>query len=101
MLNVKPETWNSRLEPMGPAKSAEFHVLTSPHPGLTHQESVGRVFGRVRNRTHLFLWSQPRPLADYPDPLLTLGARAGSILFVFGLSPARTLNSAVQWYMAF
>jgi hypothetical protein len=42
-------------------------------PGLARQESVGQVFGWVRNRTDPFLRFKPRPLARYPDPLLTLG----------------------------
>jgi hypothetical protein len=40
--------------------------------GLAHQESAGGVFGCVCNQTDAFLGSKPGPLADYPDPLLTL-----------------------------
>jgi len=40
--------------------------------GLASQETLGRVFGRVWNRTEPFFQSKPAPLAGYPDPLLTL-----------------------------
>jgi len=71
-INVKPETQNRRLDPTGLAKSGETRGLTGTGPGLTHQESAGRVFGRFWNRTDPFLRSKPGPLAGYPDPLLTL-----------------------------
>ena len=41
-------------------------------PGLARQESAGRDFGRVWNRTDPFLRSKPGPLAGYLDPLVTL-----------------------------
>jgi len=77
-INVKPETQNWRLEPTGLSKPGETHALRGTGPGLARQESAGRVFGRVRNRTDTFLLSKPGPLAGYPDPLLSLpGAAAG------------------------
>jgi len=69
---VKPETRNRRLEPTGLAKPVETRGLTGTGPGLARQESPGRVFGSVWNRTDPFLRSKPGPLAGYPDPLLTL-----------------------------
>jgi len=63
---------NLRLELMGLAKPSETRGLMGTGRGFARQESAGRVFGRVRNRTDLFLWSKPGPLACYPDPLLTL-----------------------------
>jgi len=71
-INVEHETRNRRLEPIGLAKPSETHRLMGMGPGLACQESAGRVFGRVRNRTDPFLRSKPGPLAGYPDPLLTL-----------------------------
>ena len=71
-MNMKPETQNRRLEPTGLPKPGEARGLTGTGPGLAHQESVGRVFGRFWNRTDPFLRSKPGPLAGYPDPLLTL-----------------------------
>jgi len=57
---------------MGLAKPGETRGLTGTGPGLACQESAGRVFGRVWNRTDPFLRSKPGPRAGYPDPLLTL-----------------------------
>jgi hypothetical protein len=71
-INVKPETQNWRLEPTGLAKPGETHRVMGTGPGLACQESAGRVFGRFWNRTDLFFWSKPGPLAGYLDPLLTL-----------------------------
>jgi len=71
-MSVKPETWNRRLELTGLPKPGDTWGLKGTWPSLARQESVGRVFGHVWNRTNLFLWSEPAPLAGYPDPLLTL-----------------------------
>jgi hypothetical protein len=71
-IKVKPKTQNRRLDPTGLAKPGETRGLTGTGPGLTRQDSVGRVFGRFWNRTNPFLRSKPGPLAGYPDPLLTL-----------------------------
>jgi hypothetical protein len=71
-INVKPETQNRRLEPTGLAEAGETRGLTGTGPGLAHQESAGRVFGRFWNQTDPFLRSKPGPLAGYPVPLLTL-----------------------------
>jgi hypothetical protein len=60
------------LEPTGLAKPGETRWLTGTGPGLACQESAGRVFERFWNRTDPFLPPIPRPLAGYPDPLLTL-----------------------------
>jgi len=57
---------------MGLAKPGETASLTGTGPGWAHQQSAGRVFGRVWNRTDPFLRSKPGPLVGYPDPLLTL-----------------------------
>ena len=69
---MKPDTRNRRLEPTGLAKPVETRGLTGMGPGLARQESAGRVFGQVWNRTDQFLRSKPGPLAGYPDPLLTV-----------------------------
>jgi len=69
---VKPETQNRRLEPTGLAKPSQTRGLMGTGPGLARQESAGRVFGQVWNRTDPFLRPKPGPLAGYPDPLLTL-----------------------------
>jgi len=42
-INVKPETQNRRLEPMGLAKPGETRGLTGTGPGLGRQASAGRV----------------------------------------------------------
>jgi hypothetical protein len=86
-INVKPETQNRRLEPLGLAKPGKTRGLTGTGPGLACQESAGRVFGRFWNRTDLFLRSRPGPLAGYPDPLLTLSGRQHT--------PARALRTAI------
>jgi hypothetical protein len=72
-INVERETQNRGLEPTGLAKRGEIRGLTGTGPGLSRQESAGRVFGRFWNHTDLCLRSKPRPLAGYPDPFLTLG----------------------------
>ena len=55
-----------------PAKYPWFYSWS----GLqSHQDKADRVFGRVWNQTGLNRWSNPGPLADYPDPLLTLTVR--------------------------
>jgi hypothetical protein len=41
--------------------------------GVARQESVGRVFGQVWNRTDPVLRPKPGPLSGHLDPLLTLG----------------------------
>ena len=71
-INVKPKPQNQRFEPMGLAKPGETRGLTGIGPCLARQESSGRVFRLVWNRTHPFLQSKPGPLAGYPEPLLTL-----------------------------
>jgi hypothetical protein len=63
---------NRRLEPTVLAKPGNAHGLPSTGPGLACQESTGRVFGRVWNRTDPFLRSKPGLLVGYLDPLLTL-----------------------------
>jgi len=57
---------------MGPAKPGKTRGLTVTGPGLARQDAPGRVFGLFWNRTKPFIRSKPRPLAGYPDPLLTL-----------------------------
>jgi hypothetical protein len=54
------------------AKPGETRGLTGVGLGLPRQESTGRVFGRFWNLTDRFLQSKSRPLAGYPDPLITL-----------------------------
>jgi len=71
-INVKPEMQNRRLEPTGLAEPGETRGLTGTGLGPALQESAGRGFGRVWNRTDPFLRSKPRPVAGYPYPLLTL-----------------------------
>jgi len=56
---------------MGLPKPCKTCGLTGIGPGLARQDAGGRVFGRVRIRTELFLQSKTRPLAGYPDPFLT------------------------------
>ena len=60
------------MEPTGLAKPGETRGLMGTGSGLARQESAGRVFGRVWNRTDSSLQSTPGPLAGYPYPLLTL-----------------------------
>jgi hypothetical protein len=62
---------NHILEPTGLAKPGETRGLTGTGPGLARQESAGRVFELVWNRTDIYLKSNMGPLAGYPDPLLT------------------------------
>ena len=75
---MKPEMQNRRFEPTGLTTPGETSGLTSTGPGVACHESVGRVFGRLRNRTDTFLRSVPGLLAGYPDPLRTLTVRPGS-----------------------
>jgi hypothetical protein len=63
---------NRRLEPAGLAKPGKPRGLMGTGMGLARQEAPGWVFGRAWNRTEPFFRSKPRPLAGYPDPLLTL-----------------------------
>jgi len=89
-MNVKPETQNRRLDPTGLAKPGETRGLMGTGPGLAHQESAGRGFGWVWNRTDQFLRSKPGPLAGHPDPLLTLPtgpAKPGITLRLTGMGP--------------
>ena len=72
-INVKSEMQNVRLDPTGLANKCETRGLTGTGPGSTSQESANWVFSLVENRTDPFSQSKPRPLAGYPDPLLTLG----------------------------
>jgi len=55
---------------MGVATPGKTCGLTCKDPA--HQELGVQVFGQVWNQTKPFLRSKPRPLASYPDPLLTL-----------------------------
>ena len=71
-MNVKPEMQNRRLEPTGLDQPGETRGLTGTGPGLAREESAGRVFARVWNRTDPSLRSNPGQLAGYPDSLLTL-----------------------------
>jgi hypothetical protein len=48
-------------------------MLRGTDPGLARQDCECRVFGRLWNRTELFLQSESGPLAGYSDPLVTLG----------------------------
>jgi len=79
-INVKPEMRNRRFELMGLAKPDEPCGLMGTGPGLTRQEAVGRVFGRVRHWTVPFLLSKPGLPAGYSDPLLTLNQLNGETL---------------------
>ena len=63
---------NKTLELTGLAKPGKTCGLTGTGPGLARQDSVGRVSGRVWNQTDPFSWAKPKPLAGYPDPLLTV-----------------------------
>jgi len=84
---------NRRLERTGLAKPGKTRGSLGMGPGLAPQEAEGRVFGRFWNRTELFGWSKPGPLAGYPDPLLTLGTSdvsllegATNFLYIFNMS---------------
>jgi hypothetical protein len=57
---------------MSLAKPGKTSRLMGTGMGLARQEAPGRVFGLVWNRTEPFFRSKSRPLAGYPDPLLTL-----------------------------
>jgi len=67
-----PENRNRRLELTGLAKPGKTRGLTGTGMGLAHQEPAGWGFGRFWNQTKPFIRSKPRPLAGYPDLLLTL-----------------------------
>jgi len=71
-INVKPKTWNQRLEPMGQVNPGETWGLTGTDPGLIRQESAVWGFKQVWNGTDKFLQSKPGLLVSYPDLLLTL-----------------------------
>jgi len=53
-------------------KPSKTRGLTGMGPGLAPQEASGPTFGQFWNRTELFFWSKPGPLAGNPDLLLTL-----------------------------
>jgi len=57
---------------MGLAKPGRNHLLTVLGTCLDHHETSGLVFGQVWDQTELILTSEHRPLAGYPDLLLTL-----------------------------
>jgi len=63
---------NWRLHQIGLAEPGETPRFVGMGPGLECHDVAGRDFGRVWNWTDLFFQTQPGPLADYPDPLLTL-----------------------------
>jgi hypothetical protein len=63
---------NWRLELTGVAKPGITWGSRGTGMGLANEEAAGRACGRVSNRTNLFLGSEPRPLSDYPHPLITL-----------------------------
>ena len=79
-INVKPKMQNRRLNLTGQAKPGKTRRLTGTGPDLAPQESAGRVFGQVWNRTDPFLRSKPGRLAGYPGPLLTLHTTSCSLL---------------------
>jgi len=60
------------LKPTGLAKPDITHGLRGTGTGLACQEAAGQVFGQVWDKTKPFLLSKLRPLAGYPDLLLTL-----------------------------
>jgi len=53
-MNVKPETQNQRSEPTGLAQPGKPRGLTGTGPGLTRQESAGRVALRFLSWTGAF-----------------------------------------------
>ena len=63
---------NRRLEQTGLAKPGASQELTGIGLGLPSRQSVGRVNGRVWNRTDPFCQSKSELLVGYPDLLLTL-----------------------------
>jgi hypothetical protein len=69
--NVWPETQNQRLEPTGLTQPGATRGVMCTCPDVARQESVGRVFRRVWNRSDTFLQSKAGQLAGYPDLLLT------------------------------
>lgn len=67
-----PENENRRLEPMGLGTPDKTSELTGSGKVLALQDAEDQVLGLVWNRTEVYLWSKPRQLAGYPDPLLAL-----------------------------
>jgi len=53
-INVKPETQNWRLEPMGLAKRGKTDGLMGTDPGLAREVSAGRVAGWLLRVTGAF-----------------------------------------------
>jgi len=83
----KPETQNRRLDPTGLAKRGKTRGLTGSGLGLDQQEAVCQGFGRFWNQTERFFSSKPRLLPGYPDPLLTLDPKDGTMgvdMLLFG-----------------
>ena len=68
----KPEIQNRTLEPTGLANCGKTRGLMGTGPGLARQDSAGRVFRCVCNRTDSLLRGKHGSLAGYPDPLPTL-----------------------------
>jgi len=54
---------NQRLDLLGPAKPGETRGLTGTGPGLHCQEAAGWGFARFWNRTKMFFWAKPGPIA--------------------------------------
>jgi len=63
---------NRRLDLTGLTKPSKTCGFTGMELGFDRPEAAGRLFGWVWTQTETFFWSKPRPLARYPDPLLTL-----------------------------
>ena len=68
----KLETQNRRFDMTGWATPSDTLGLMGTGPGLDPQEALGRVFERFWNWTEPCFQSKLGPLADYPDPLITL-----------------------------
>ena len=98
----KPETQDRRLELMGPVKSGKTYRFTVTCLGLASQEAAGLVFARVLDWSDPFLRSKPRPLAGYPDPLLTIVLVASKIYlpkgFILKYSKENTALSQVYLF---
>jgi hypothetical protein len=67
---VQVKQYNQKLHLMPLANTSEASKLTGMSPDWYSHETAGRVSGQLRNRSKMFLQSEPEPLACWPDLFL-------------------------------
>ena len=84
---MQPGNWTRQVNP-NPVELGESCGFTVRGPSFDHHKEEDWVFARFWNRTEMFFWSKPGPLAGYQDafrPLPTRVLRSAHL----GLNAAR------------